>query len=184
MNIVPVAAKVNTLGAIYKRGLIGTYMKCVDAWESLLNTNKLVCGFCLIDRVIALDPSTSISRIFAASYQLGIASCYNTKVYCRQTLIGGNYGLLNTTTFALNPDYYRHFSSETQTDKIASSLSSELLKEPDSDALSVSQCLNLSFSHITPTPNLILQTLNLSPQAGCTILGFHQWQQVGVATAS
>eukprot|EP00256_Glycine_max_P068182 XP_025982777.1 heparanase-like protein 1 [Glycine max] len=23
-----------------------------------------------------------------------------------QTLIGGNYGLLNTTTFALNPDYY------------------------------------------------------------------------------
>ncbi|XP_028234308.1 heparanase-like protein 1 [Glycine soja] len=38
--------------------------------------------------------------------QLGIASCYSTKVYCRQTLIGGNYGLLNTTTFALNPDYY------------------------------------------------------------------------------
>ena len=26
MNIVPVAAKVNTLGAIYKRGVIGTYM--------------------------------------------------------------------------------------------------------------------------------------------------------------
>ncbi|KAG5048872.1 hypothetical protein JHK85_009975 [Glycine max] len=39
--------------------------------------------------------------------QLGIASCYNTKVYCRQTLIGGNYGLLNATTFAPNPDYYR-----------------------------------------------------------------------------
>ncbi|KAG4991079.1 hypothetical protein JHK87_024536 [Glycine soja] len=38
--------------------------------------------------------------------QLGIASCYSTKVYCRQTLIGGNYGLLNTTTFAPNPDYY------------------------------------------------------------------------------
>ncbi|KAH1227903.1 Heparanase-like protein 1 [Glycine max] len=38
--------------------------------------------------------------------QLGIASCYNTKVYCRQTLIGGNYGLLNATTFAPNPDYY------------------------------------------------------------------------------
>ncbi|KAG4997580.1 hypothetical protein AAZX31_10G153200 [Glycine max] len=69
----------------------------------------------------------------------------------------------------------RHFSSETQTDEIASSLSSELLKEPDSDALSVSQRLNLSFSHITPTPNLILQTLNLSPQAGRTVLGFHQW---------
>ncbi|KAL2976549.1 hypothetical protein AAZX31_13G015500 [Glycine max] len=39
--------------------------------------------------------------------QLGIASCYSTKVYCRQTLIGGNYGLLNTTTFAPNLDYYR-----------------------------------------------------------------------------
>ncbi|KAL5159005.1 Heparanase-like protein 2 [Glycine soja] len=39
--------------------------------------------------------------------QLGIASCYSTKVYSRQTLIGGNYGLLNTTTFAPNPDYYR-----------------------------------------------------------------------------
>ncbi|XP_028210246.1 heparanase-like protein 3 [Glycine soja] len=38
--------------------------------------------------------------------QLGIASCYSTKVYCRQTLIGGNYGLLNTTTFAPNLDYY------------------------------------------------------------------------------
>ncbi|KAK9107408.1 hypothetical protein Syun_023419 [Stephania yunnanensis] len=38
--------------------------------------------------------------------QLGMASKYNTKVYCRQTLIGGNYGLLNTTTFTPNPDYY------------------------------------------------------------------------------
>lgn len=38
--------------------------------------------------------------------QLGMASAYNTKTYCRQTLIGGNYGLLNTTTFAPNPDYY------------------------------------------------------------------------------
>ncbi|ESW16823.1 hypothetical protein PHAVU_007G187600 [Phaseolus vulgaris] len=69
----------------------------------------------------------------------------------------------------------RHFSSETQTDPIANSLSSELLKELDSDPLSVSQRLHLSFSHITPTPNLILQTLNLSPQAGRTVLGFHQW---------
>ncbi|KAG4919749.1 hypothetical protein JHK85_058030 [Glycine max] len=69
----------------------------------------------------------------------------------------------------------RHFSSETQTDQIPHSLSSELLKEPDSDALSVSQRLHLSFSHITPTPNLILQTLNLSHESGRTVLGFHQW---------
>lgn len=38
--------------------------------------------------------------------QLGMSSKYNTKTYCRQTLIGGNYGLLNTTTFLPNPDYY------------------------------------------------------------------------------
>lgn len=39
--------------------------------------------------------------------QLGMASRYKTKVYCRQTLVGGNYGLLNTTTLVPNPDYYR-----------------------------------------------------------------------------
>ncbi|RDY04272.1 Heparanase-like protein 2, partial [Mucuna pruriens] len=38
--------------------------------------------------------------------QLGMTSTLNHKVYCRQTLIGGNYGLLNTTTFIPNPDYY------------------------------------------------------------------------------
>ncbi|KAL5698260.1 heparanase [Ranunculus cassubicifolius] len=38
--------------------------------------------------------------------QLGMSSKYNTKTYCRQTLIGGNYGLLNTTTLLPNPDYY------------------------------------------------------------------------------
>ncbi|KAH7433427.1 hypothetical protein KP509_07G069000 [Ceratopteris richardii] len=38
--------------------------------------------------------------------QLGMAASYGTRSYCRQSLIGGNYGLLNTTTFAPNPDYY------------------------------------------------------------------------------
>ncbi|XP_057949309.1 heparanase-like protein 2 [Malania oleifera] len=38
--------------------------------------------------------------------QLGMASTFNHKVFCRQALIGGNYGLLNTTTFIPNPDYY------------------------------------------------------------------------------
>ncbi|XVE71532.1 hypothetical protein DITRI_Ditri10aG0158300 [Diplodiscus trichospermus] len=38
--------------------------------------------------------------------QLGMASKYDTKTYCRQSLIGGNYGLLNTTNFKPNPDYY------------------------------------------------------------------------------
>ncbi|XP_042516628.1 heparanase-like protein 1 [Macadamia integrifolia] len=38
--------------------------------------------------------------------QLGMSSRHNTKAYCRQSLIGGNYGLLNTATFEPNPDYY------------------------------------------------------------------------------
>lgn len=38
--------------------------------------------------------------------QLGMSSLYDTKTYCRQSLVGGNYGLLNTTTFKPNPDYY------------------------------------------------------------------------------
>ncbi|PKA63060.1 Heparanase-like protein 3 [Apostasia shenzhenica] len=48
------------------------------------------------------------SFVFSFWYldQLGMSSVYNTKTYCRQTLIGGNYGLLNTNTFKPNPDYY------------------------------------------------------------------------------
>lgn len=38
--------------------------------------------------------------------QLGMSSVFGTKVYCRQALVGGNYCLLNTTTFVPNPDYY------------------------------------------------------------------------------
>ncbi|XLS85052.1 hypothetical protein HN51_035218 [Arachis hypogaea] len=38
--------------------------------------------------------------------QLGMTSTFNHKVYCRQSLIGGDYALLNTTSFIPNPDYY------------------------------------------------------------------------------
>ncbi|WJX39044.1 heparanase [Trifolium repens] len=38
--------------------------------------------------------------------QLGMTSTLDHKVFLRQTLIGGNYALLNTTTFIPNPDYY------------------------------------------------------------------------------
>ncbi|OMO65700.1 Glycoside hydrolase, family 79 [Corchorus capsularis] len=51
-----------------------------------------------------------VSRTFADGFwyldQLGMTSVYNHKVYCRQALIGGNYAMLNTTTFIPNPDYY------------------------------------------------------------------------------
>ncbi|KAH0690578.1 hypothetical protein KY289_017936 [Solanum tuberosum] len=51
-----------------------------------------------------------VSNAFVDSFwyldQLGMAAKHHTKVYCRQTLIGGNYGLLDTDTFVPNPDYY------------------------------------------------------------------------------
>ncbi|XP_042516627.1 heparanase-like protein 2 [Macadamia integrifolia] len=51
-----------------------------------------------------------VSHTFVNSFwyldQLGMTSTFNHKAFCRQTLIGGNYGLLNTTTFIPNPDYY------------------------------------------------------------------------------
>ncbi|ONM33166.1 Heparanase-like protein 1 [Zea mays] len=55
--------------------------------------------------------SRLVSNTFLNSFwyldQLGQSAKYDTKVYCRQTLIGGNYGLLDTETFVPNPDYYR-----------------------------------------------------------------------------
>lgn len=50
--------------------------------------------------------SDSFINSFWYLNQLGLAAVYDTKVYCRQTLIGGNYGLLNTTNFVPNPDFY------------------------------------------------------------------------------
>lgn len=51
-----------------------------------------------------------VSDAFVYSFwyldQLGMSASYDTKTYCRQSLIGGNYGLLNTTNFLPNPDYY------------------------------------------------------------------------------
>ncbi|GER49746.1 glucuronidase 3 [Striga asiatica] len=53
----------------------------------------------------------NVTNAFVFSFwyldQLGLASIYDTKTYCRQSLIGGNYGLLDTATFVPNPDYYR-----------------------------------------------------------------------------
>ncbi|KAL4311825.1 hypothetical protein GQ457_01G017230 [Hibiscus cannabinus] len=38
--------------------------------------------------------------------QMGMVATYDQKVFCRQALVGGNYGLLSATTFIPNPDYY------------------------------------------------------------------------------
>lgn len=67
-------------------------------------------------------------------------------------------------------------NTQNEEEIISSSLSSELLKESGSEgSISLPQRLDLSFSHIKLTPTLILSTLNLSPDAGRTALGFHKW---------
>ncbi|CAH2044085.1 unnamed protein product [Thlaspi arvense] len=76
----------------------------------------------------------------------------------------------------------RFFSSETNAEsvtqdsnQIALSLSKELTGNPEAEPQSISQSFHLSFSHITPNRDLILQTLNLSPEAGRAALGFNEW---------
>ncbi|TYJ16956.1 hypothetical protein E1A91_A09G017200v1 [Gossypium mustelinum] len=54
----------------------------------------------------AKDLSPTFADGFWYLDQLGMASTYNHKVFYRQTLIDGNYALLNTTTSIPNPDYY------------------------------------------------------------------------------
>ncbi|KAL0538852.1 hypothetical protein IC582_023015 [Cucumis melo] len=52
----------------------------------------------------------TVSHTFANGFwyldNLGMTASFDHQVYCRQALIGGNYALLNTTTFIPNPDYY------------------------------------------------------------------------------
>ncbi|GMJ00052.1 Ribosomal Pentatricopeptide Repeat Protein 9 [Hibiscus trionum] len=60
-------------------------------------------------------------------------------------------------------------------DPSALSLSAELLTDPSLDPLAITPRLQLHFSHVKPTPLLISQTLNLSPEAGQTVLGFNDW---------
>ncbi|KAM7266917.1 hypothetical protein ACFE04_009083 [Oxalis oulophora] len=51
-----------------------------------------------------------VTDAFVMSYwyldQLGMSAQYGTSTYCRQTLIGGNYGFIDATTYKPNPDYY------------------------------------------------------------------------------
>ncbi|CAN1313950.1 Heparanase-like protein 1 [Linum perenne] len=51
-----------------------------------------------------------VSHTFANGFwyldQLGMTSTFGHKAFCRQSLVGGNYGLLKSDTFTPNPDYY------------------------------------------------------------------------------
>ncbi|KAL2902830.1 Pentatricopeptide repeat-containing protein PNM1 mitochondrial [Bienertia sinuspersici] len=69
----------------------------------------------------------------------------------------------------------RSFSSQPN-NEIALSLSSELLNPSlNPDSLSLSQRLDLSFSHVSLTPSLIQQTLNHSPDVGRSAFDFFKW---------
>ncbi|KAL3636200.1 hypothetical protein CASFOL_020747 [Castilleja foliolosa] len=50
--------------------------------------------------------SSSFANGFWYLDQLGMTSKSGHQVFCRQTLIGGHYGLLDTTTFNPKPDYH------------------------------------------------------------------------------
>ncbi|KAD5507864.1 hypothetical protein R6Q59_031422 [Mikania micrantha] len=80
------------------------------------------------------------------------------------------------TPFA--PSFPKFFSSQNpiqDSQDTARSISYELLKDPHDQSLPLPNRLDLSFSHITLTNNIILTALNLSPEAGRTALDFHKW---------
>ncbi|WCJ21159.1 Pentatricopeptide repeat (PPR) superfamily protein [Euphorbia peplus] len=93
------------------------------------------------------------------------------------------------TASIFNPNFtslFASFSSETlnpnpnpnpNPEPIAQSISTELIRNVDTEILSIPQRLNLHLSHITNsiTPSVVAQTINLTPDAGRTLLGFHQW---------
>nr|XP_043630672.1 heparanase-like protein 3 [Erigeron canadensis] len=91
----------------YLDGSIDTFKQL----ESTINTSASSASAWVSEAGGAYNSGqNNVSNAFVYSFwyldQLGISSVYDTKTYCRQTLIGGNYGLLNTTTFKPNPDYY------------------------------------------------------------------------------
>ena len=54
--------------------------------------------------------ANGVTNAFTSSFwwsdALGVLAAHNHTVYCRQTLLGGNYGLLNRTNYQPNPDFY------------------------------------------------------------------------------
>lgn len=82
-------------------GTLSLMLSCIVSGKKYHNNKKIsLCNILKTFQVIILSDGRYLD-------QLGMASIYGTKTYCRQSLIGGNYGLLNTTNFKPNPDYYR-----------------------------------------------------------------------------
>ncbi|KAJ7547200.1 hypothetical protein O6H91_08G074200 [Diphasiastrum complanatum] len=100
------------------------------------------------------QPNVSHSFLSSLWYvdQLGMAATFNTQVYCRQSLIGGHYGLLNTTTFHPNPDYY------------SALLWKELMGTEVLSAVSVGNVYLRAYAHCTKgdTHSIAVALINLS----------------------
>ncbi|KAF8408229.1 hypothetical protein HHK36_007374 [Tetracentron sinense] len=77
-------------------------------------------------------------------------------------------------TFADHPTQHKNTDFQ-DSELIAQEISTELLKDANAESLSLNQRLDLHFSHVSPTPSLVLQVLNRSSDAGRSALGFHQW---------
>ncbi|CAM8915509.1 unnamed protein product [Rhodiola kirilowii] len=84
--------------------------------------------------------------------------------------------LTASDTQFVRPSILRPFtSSADDSSQLAHSLSAELLKNADVDSVSIQQRLQLSFSHVKPSHTLIHQVLDLSSEAGRSVLGFQNW---------
>ncbi|XP_023515592.1 pentatricopeptide repeat-containing protein PNM1, mitochondrial-like [Cucurbita pepo subsp. pepo] len=89
-----------------------------------------------------------------------------------------HHGAAGRLSYPLQLSLSHSFSSESvedDVDQTSQSLATELLKDPDLDPLPITKRLQLSFSHVKPNPELVLNTLNLSSEAGRTVLGFNEW---------
>ncbi|KAI4365855.1 hypothetical protein MLD38_021803 [Melastoma candidum] len=82
--------------------------------------------------------------------------------------------------------FLRHFSSagDSLPDDIAPSIAAELSQPQLADAqIPVVQRLSLNFSHIKPNPDMVLNTLNVAPDAGRAVLGFLEWLRLNPSFA-
>ncbi|KAL4311970.1 hypothetical protein GQ457_01G017220 [Hibiscus cannabinus] len=68
--------------------------------------------------------------------QMGMAATFDQKVFCKQALIGRNYGLLSAKTFIPNPDYY----GELLWHRLMGSTVLAVTKESDPDLRVYSHC--------------------------------------------
>ncbi|PIA63113.1 hypothetical protein AQUCO_00200855v1 [Aquilegia coerulea] len=63
----------------------------------------------------------------------------------------------------------------TPTELLTQSISHELLKDPTQESVSLIQRLDHLFPNFEPTPLILLQVLNQSPDAGRNVLDLHKW---------